>query len=262
MISGQFTSYNGTAINNRARLYTDGSLDTTFNAGVNSYVNCIAIQSDGKIITGGTIARLNTDGSSDTTFNTRTGANGAVYCTAIQSDGKIIIGGLFTYYNGTARNYIARLNTNGSLDTTFNPGSGADSCVRFSSIQSDGKIIIVGDFTNYNGTRKYAAARLNTDGSLDTTFNPGLETNINPGTGPYCSAIQSDGKIIFGGGTFRLNGTQVKDLARLNTDGSLDTTFTGAGPGLIFCIAIQSDGKIVIGGWFPGCKDNVVRIKN
>jgi len=261
IIGGNFTSYNGTAINCIARLNADGSLDPTFNpgTGASSNVKTTAIQSDGKIIIGGGfstyngisrnyIARLNTDGSLDTTFNVGTGANSLVLTTAIQSDGKIIMGGYFTSYNGTARKYIARLNTDGSLDATFNPGTGANNDVQTIAIQGDGKIIIGGEFTSYNGTAINRIARLNTDGSLDPTFNVGTGTSYIV----YTTVIQSDGKIIMGGGFSTYNGTVINGIARLNTDGSLDPTFnvgTGANDD-VETIAIQSDGKIIMGGSF------------
>ncbi|MBK7085206.1 MAG: delta-60 repeat domain-containing protein [Flavobacteriales bacterium] len=91
----------------------------------------------------------------------------------MQSDGKIIIGGSFTSYDGIGRNSIARLNADGSLDIGFNPGTGANNPVHSITLQPDGKIIIGGDFTNYNGTGRNRVARLNTDGSLDTASTPG-----------------------------------------------------------------------------------------
>ena len=261
IIGGNFLSYNGTARNYIARLNTDGTLDTTFNigTGASSWVVTTAIQNDGKIIIGGYftsyngtvinhIARLNADGTLDTTFNIGTGANNTVETTAIQSDGKIIIGGGFTSYNGTARNHIARLNTDGTLDTTFNPGTGASSYVRTSTIQSDGKIIIGGWFTSYNGTARKNIARLNADGTLDLTFNVGTGANDDV----FTSAIQNDGKIIIGGEFTSYNGTAINRIARLNTDGTLDMTFnigTGAS-NYIRTSTIQSDGKIIIGGVF------------
>jgi uncharacterized delta-60 repeat protein len=261
IIGGGFTSYNGTASNYLARLNIDGSLDASFNigTGTNSDVLTTAIQSDGKIIIGGGfnsyngtarnyIARLNTDGSLDATFNVGTGTDNSVTTTAIQSDGKIIIGGDFTTYNGTARNYIARLNTDGSLDATFNVGTGTDNPVSTTAIQSDGKIIIVGGFNSYNGTASNHIARLNIDGSLDASFNVGTGANSYVKT----TAIQSDGKIIIGGGFNSYNGTARNYIARLNTDGSLDVTFNvGTGTdNSVRTTAIQSDGKIIIGGYF------------
>src|SRR5207248_1147872 len=148
----------------------------------------LAIQPDGRILMGGSfsvyngttrnsIARLNTDGSLDTTFTVGTGANNAVFAIAIQVDGRIVIGAHFTSFNGTARNRITRLNSDGSLDTTFNIGTGANSAVRAIAVQPDGRILIGGQFTTYNGTARNNIARLNADGSLDTTFNVGTGAN-------------------------------------------------------------------------------------
>jgi uncharacterized delta-60 repeat protein len=245
-----------------------GSIDLTFNPtdvgygdglGANNTVWTTSIQSDGKIIIGGnftsynritrnSIARLNANGILDTSFNPGTGANSIVYTTSIQSDGKIIIGGDFTSYNGAIRNYIARLNTDGTLDSSFNPGTGADSSVRTTSIQSDGKIIIAGSFASYNGASRNGLARLNVDGTIDNSFNPGTGANNTVNT----TSIQSDGKIIIGGEFTSYNGTGRNGIARLNVDGTIDTSFnpgTGAN-NTVNTTSIQSDGKIIIGGGF------------
>lgn len=246
-----------------------GALDPTFNStdngygygdGANGIVYTSAVQADGKIIVGGTftnfngtdkdnIARLNADGSNDLIFNSGNGTNGgAVWACAIQSDGKIIIGGDFTAYNGTARNRIARINTDGTIDATFNPGTGANNDVQTISIQSDGKIIIGGQFTTFNGTTINRIARLDVNGAIDPTFVIGAGSdNI-----VYTSAIQSDGKIIIGGSFTNVNGVARTRVARINTDGSTDLTFTtGSGANnSVGAIAIQSDGKIIISGAF------------
>src|SRR5204863_3753591 len=102
----------------------------------------------------------------DITFNIGTGTVGyAVEAISIQSDGKVIIGGVFTTYNGVAKNHIARLNTDGSLDASFNSGTGPNNSVYSTALQSDGKIIVGGTFMSYNGTAINKIARLNTDGS-------------------------------------------------------------------------------------------------
>ncbi|MDA3894000.1 MAG: T9SS type A sorting domain-containing protein [Salinivirgaceae bacterium] len=261
IIGGYFTSYNGTTRNPIARLNADGTLDATFDTGTGAdkLVESIAIQSDGKIIIGGNfdsfngtvticLARLNADGTLDATFNPQTGANYSINTTAIQSDGGIIIGGAFTSYNGIVINRIARLNADGTLDATFITGTGADNIIYTTAIQSDGKIIIGGDFTSYNGTARNHIARLNADGTLDATFNPGFGANGIV----YTTAIQSDGKIIIGGYFSSYNGTTMNGIARLNADGTLDTSFNqGSGANYpVKSIAIQSDGKIIIGGDF------------
>lgn len=251
------------------RLNHDGTIDNTFNAttagtgpiGAHEWVT--KIQTDGKIIVGGAfesvnnitkprVARLNPDGTVDNTFDTGLGATGGrVIDLAIQSDGKIIIVGAFNQYDGVNRSKIARLNTDGSLDTSFNPGSGADSDIEEVIIQPDGKIIITGSFTSYNNSSTGRIARLNPDGTLDNTFNlsgTGFTNNEQ-----LWLSIQSDGKILVGGNSSQFNGNSVPKLVRLNTDGSLDNTFNSGGTGpdaKVWAIVIQSDGKIIIGGDF------------
>jgi uncharacterized delta-60 repeat protein len=239
-----------------------GSLDNSFNPGTgfNASVKTTSIQADGKIIVGGffsiyngtssrSIIRLNENGDIDSTFNSGLGFNNIVEATSIQADGKIIVGGNFTAYNGTTINRIARLNVNGSLDSTFNPpGTGFNMTVITTCIQEDGKIIVGGNFTSFNGTSINRIARLNVDGSLDSSFFIGTGFNHNIRT----TCIQSDGKIIVGGNFSLYSGTSTNRIARLNVDGSLDTTFnTGIGfSDFIETSCIQADGKIIVGGNF------------
>ncbi len=274
IILGSFTEYNGIAINFIARLNTDGSLDETFEiegTGFDNEIADVAVQVDGKIIVVGSfteyngtsrssIARLNTDGSLDETFEIEgTGFNDVITSGAIQSDGKIIVIGDFSAYNTTFRSGLARLNTDGSLDTDiFIPISGFDDYPIKVILQSDGKFVAIGGFGLYGDVFVNNLARLNTDGSLDETFE--IE-----GTGfdDYRSSdvvIQSDNKIVLiGAGATEYNGTPFLHLARLNTDGSLDETFEIEGTGfslpgsdkdVITSGAIQSDNKIIVGGNF------------
>jgi uncharacterized delta-60 repeat protein len=266
LLCGVFTTYNGTIKNRIIRLNTDGSIDDTFDIGTgfNSDVNTIAIQSDGKILVGGgfstyngfsinRIARLNTDGSLDVTFDIGTGFNLTVNKIAIQSDGKIIVGGFFSTYNGTSKNKIIRLNTDGSIDNTFDIGTGINSDVITIAIQSDNKILLGGNFTSYNGTSKIRIARINKDGSIDNTFiiGSGFANTVN------VIAIQSDGKILVGGVFTSYNGTIKSRIARLNTDGSIDNTFDiEAGfNSTVNSIVVQSDDKILVGGFFATYKE-------
>ena len=266
IIGGNFTSYRGTPISRIARINIDGSLDATFNPGLgaSALVNSITYQPDGKIIIGGAfsyynnigrkyIARLNNDGSLDTTFNPGSGPINYVYSTAVQPDGKIFIGGIFTNYSGTIRPGIARLNSDGTLDTTFNPGFGGVTVYAI-SLLNDGKIIIGGDFSSFNSVSGYnRIARLNSDGSIDTTFNPGSGVGNTTGEAVKAVAVQSDGKIIIGGSFSSYNGTPIKGIARLHSNGALDTTFnpgTGINDWAVQSINIQGDGKILMGGTF------------
>ena len=244
-------------------------IDYPFDPNANNTVWSIAVQSDGKILIGGDfttlnngtitrnhIARLNPDGSVDTTFDPN--ANGTVYSIAVQSDGKILIGGTFTTLNGgtITRRRIARLKSDGSVDTTFDPN--ADNTVRSIAIQSDGKILIGGDFTTVGGTARNYVARLNPDGSVDTTFDPNANLSV------YSIAVQSDGKILIGGWFTSVGWAARNYIARLNTDGSLDTFNPDANSG-VRSIAVQSDGKILIGGNFTGVsgitRNHIARLK-
>ncbi len=200
-------------------------------------------------------------GSLDVSFDIGTGANNWVSCVELQPDGKILIAGGFTEYNGTSRKHIARLNNDGSLDTSFNPGTGAESPSGGSSVgvfaialQADGKILIGGYFTTYNGTSITNLARLNADGSLDTSFDIGTGPTSSSSSRIGGIAIQDDGKIIIGGYFTSYDGTERNRIARLNSDGSLDTSFE-IGSGFNYnpadeSIWVRPDGKILVAGSF------------
>ena len=144
-----------------------------------------------------------------------------MYALAVQPDGKVLIGGNFTTVGGTARSSIARLNADGSLDTTFDPGVGVSSNVRAMALQPDGKVLIGGWFATVAGTNRNHIARLNADGSLDASFDPGAGAS---GT-VYDIVVQADGKVLIGGAFNTVDGVARNRIARLNADGSLDTSF-------------------------------------
>jgi uncharacterized delta-60 repeat protein len=276
IIGGQFTIvgnvFNNVIANRIARLNADGTRDNSFitntGNGFNELLTSMAIQPDGKIIVAGNftnfngvttnrIARLNSNGSidSDFTANTGTAAGSTVNKLAIQSDGKIVIGGFFTTFNGTAVNRIARLDSNGTLDTEFinNIGTGFDNVPFAIGIQSDGKIVIGGIFGSLNSISAPRIIRLNTNGTRDTEFTNNIGTGANATV--QSLAIQSDGKIVIGGQFTTFNGVTVNRIARLNLDGTRDTSFTantGSGfpTGSVNSISIQSNGKIFLGGTF------------
>src|ERR1017187_397891 len=261
--AGLFYNINGTANSlGIARLNTNGVVDGSFNPGtsVDYGINSVAIQADGKIILVGGftqyqgmsrngITRINANGLLDTTFNPGSGVNDQINSVAIQTDGKAVIGGNLTTFNGTARNGIARVNSNGSLDTTFNPGAGVNFAVDSVSVLTNGQVLIAGGFTTYNSVSRRGVARINSSGSLDTTFNPGTVSVDNL---IRVALAQPDGKVIIGGDFATFNNVSRNRIARLNADGTLDTTFnpgTGAN-GSVLNLAIQPNGKILVGGSF------------
>lgn len=277
IVVGRFTTYNGSTANRIVRLLPNGTVDTEFNTGTGAGANIyyLAIQADGKILISGIVSsyngsncgyltRLNVDGTRDNTFNpTGAGTNNEVHAIAVQPDGKIVIGGVFTNYNGTTTNRIARLNADGTLDNSFNSGTGASSTVYSISLQDNGKIIIGGHFTTYNSTARIRVARLNADGSLDTSFT----TSEGANNYVYRTALQPDGKILIGGWFSQYNNVARKCIARLNTDGSLDTSFnpgSGAAGDFIDPILPLSNGKMIVGGRFSmfngTTANNIIRL--
>jgi uncharacterized delta-60 repeat protein len=261
LVGGDFKTVDGIARSRIARLLINGRIDTTFDPGLgaNDTVYSIVVQPDQKILIAGrfttiditnrnSIARLNIDGRIDTSFNPGAGADNPIYAMGLLSDGKIVIGGAFASFRGAPTPYLALLNPNGTLASSFNTGTGPNGPVRSIAVQPDNKIVIAGDFTEYNGVLRRYVARINPDGTLDETFDPGL----GPDASVRATVIQPDGKILIGGLFRNVNGTNRNYLARLNANGSLDTGFmTGSGAnGVVFGISLQSNGKIVVVGDF------------
>ncbi len=171
---------------------------------------------------------------------------------AVQPDGKVIIIGGFDFVNGTLASKIQRLNANGTADATFNPGViGANGFIAAVALQPDGRILIAGGFTSYNGTPALALARLNANGTLDPSFASLPATGV--GLRQLGSlAVQPDGKILVGG-TNSFTPGQAGALVRLNPDGTADGTFsigTGTTSGVVNTVLVQADGRIVVGGSF------------
>lgn len=276
ILGGDFNYYNGAEWQGLVRLNTGGSLDASYVAGksLKGVVYALAVQGDGKVIVGGSyffyfypdvtnLTRLNNDGTPDNTFVTPWTGNISVTALAIQKDGKILA--------ACCDKRITRVNTDGSIDAAFDPGSGADGYgINNIVVQDDGKILISGEFTVYNGTARSGIARLNADGSLDTSFDPG--TGVEEGR-VVSMAIQADGKIL-AAGRFKYNGVTINGVARLNENGSLDLSLdTGEGVkndgisgAVVNSMALQNDGKILLAGHFSSYREtpqrSIVRLSN
>jgi uncharacterized delta-60 repeat protein len=195
---------------------------------------------------------INDDGFA--TYNTVSlGANGIVRSTVQQSDDKILIGGSFITFDSTTANRVARLETNGTLDTAFmtNIGTGANGDVNTIWIQSDGKILIGGAFTTFNGTTANRVARLNSDGTLDTSFITNIGTGAN---NPVNAIVVTSGYTYIGGSFTTFNGATVGRFLRLNSNGTPDTSFTSSiGTGFnntVNAICVGPNFGIYVGGSF------------
>jgi len=237
--------------------FAAGSVDSTFNASVTEglgNVNRTLTQPDGKIIAFGSfqranglrfnnIVRFNADGTLDPTFNPGgSGANNFVAVAVLQSDNKIIIGGNFTDYNGVTINRVARLNTDGSFDSSFAPAANFTNFVDDIVIQPDGKIIAAARLAGSPPSSRIV--RLNNDGSIDPAFQSNLTAN------GYVNSIaySADGKILLGGEFTIIGGVSKPFLARLNSDGTVDNAFSTPLNDTINKVVIQPDGKLLLGG--------------
>lgn len=230
--------------------------DDQFNPDASDNVSALAVQTDGKILAGGSFAtigglarvrigRLLANGHGDTTFDPgAAGANATVHTLAIQTDGKILVGGAFTTFAGELRSYLARVSSAGTLDASFNPG--ASGTVKTMAVQTDGKILVGGEFAaSLGGQVRTFIGRLNADGSLDTSFNPTVDGFV------HALAVQTDGKILMGGDFTTIGGAGRARIARLNADGSPDFAFVVTNANnTVSSLAIQADGKILVGGVF------------
>ncbi len=234
MIVGSFSTYNGITKRTMVRSYTDGEIDNTFDAGVGFAPSFV---------------------------------QSGITEVSQQTDGKYVCTGTYSSFRGVSRNHICRVNYDGTLDTSFVVGTGYTRQTLYSLIQSSGKILVCSVGANqYSGTNIGALSRLNTDGSLDTTFNNidllGTSTTLlskiheNPdGTFYVCGNLTKSGR---------------RGILKLNSDGSYASTdpFNTSGVGSNGTIAdfqVQADGKLICVGDFsryngPICPRSIVRI--
>jgi uncharacterized delta-60 repeat protein len=255
------SSIGGQTRNYLARLDATTGLADSFNPNPNNLILSIAVQADGKILAGGNfnaingnlrnqIARLETDGRLDQTLVLSLGTppNG-VYVIAVQPDGKILIGGDFVTVSGVARNGMARLNTDGTLDMAFDPNPSGMVLGRVLSItvQADGKILVGGYFTSIGGQPRNHIARLDPITGLADSFNPNASDFVQSIT------VQTDGKILVGGrfaGANSIGGQPRNFIARLDPITGLADSFNPNANGTVSSIVQQADGKILVGGTF------------
>jgi uncharacterized delta-60 repeat protein len=220
LIAGHFTTYNGTTVGRIVRLMPNGTIDPTFVAG--------------------------------------TGASHDIRSMHVQADGKILISGIQSTYNGQPANFFNRIDSTGAYDASFTMGTGPNNEVLAITTQADGKILIGGFFSQYNGVAKSGFVRLHPNGTLDTSFTHG---GNGPQFGPDAIAVLPDGRIIVGGSFNSWNGnTNIKKVVRLLPNGMRDTTFfvSGTASGNFQRVAVQADGKYIFGGSFTQVQGQTV----
>ena len=293
LIGGSFASVNGTNRNSLARLNSDGSLDSSFDVGSGTggsgQVEAMAFQPDGKLMVAGNfnlfngaalsaIVRLQTNGVLDMTFGVF--FDSCVDCgfpdlrgVGVLSNGTIMISGVFNRIETAHWNGLARLNPDGGLDITFNPPVGVDEQVSAMVVGKDDKTTVAIQFSDPSGNGNDARfVRLNPDGSPDASFNPAAVIGLSTGIPVSAMALDSQGRLLIAGQFSSVGGVARHGLARLNQDGTLDATFD-SGPGfaggapqaapnstaLVSGVALQDNGGIIVGGNF-WIADNQVRL--
>lgn len=282
LVVGNFVEFNtGSAVPFKriAKLSWSGSPVAGFNPGTgpNDEASCVVPSpTPGFFLIGGAFdkvnnlfrgaaAKLNSSTGATAALSKGSGANGGpVYCSLVMPDNKIVIGGSFGYFNWNLRNGITRVNSDGSNDPTFNPGSGTNGSIHALTLQEDGKILAGGSFSLYNGSSRSGIVRLLSDGSPDPLFNsPSLPMDT-----VFAIAVQKNNKILVGGSFTDYNGTPAGRIIRLHPDGSPDLNFvSNSGGGFnrtvraiaLFKNASGQDTLIFVGGDFSTYKTGVLR---
>ncbi len=266
LLAGAFQNYAGSGKNNLVRLHNDGTVDASFNpggSGPSNQVHDLAVMDDGRIIIGGVfnsyngqpsgfVARLHADGTRDWSFQLPPNTiNNAVLAVEVHVDDKVLAAGEFNICQGHSQPHITRFNYDGTLDTTFNIGSGFNMPVYDLLVMPDMGVLCTGGFSDYDGNACGRIALLTPEGPFDPSLNasPGLT-----GTGSTGLTLerQPDGKLLVGGRFTHHQGVARGGISRFTMDGTLDPTF--ASPfypyAEVRAIATDVDGRLYVGGSF------------
>jgi len=275
LIAGNLLQYNDVSCRGLLRVDANGVPDSSFDIGngvgyiTPNSIEAIGIQADNKIVAGGifsqfnsvtknNIVRLKANGSIDSSFITATGLNlenngfdGSVSTIFIQADDKILIGGSFTKYRGIACKKIIRLLANGDIDNSFIYGSGFNYPVSKILELSDGRIMVGGSFSTYNGNNCNNLVILTQNGSVDLSFNSGqglsgaysIDDFIELSTSKFLVAI---------GSLDTWNNQNLDGLIRLNPDGSVDGSYdlSEKFDRSVTDVILLSENKILVSGFF------------
>ena len=251
LVAGSISFLNGTPRRGLARLLSDGTVDPAFvttSSAISSTLLRVAEQSTGKVVVMGqlngtstyVVSRVNGDGSPDPGFTTGSGFNGVITDIAVQPDDRVIVGGAFTSYNGTTVGRIVRLLPDGQIDPSFNTGSGFVGQVNCVRVQLDGKVLVGGNFSQFNGSTVLRLLRLNSDGTRDTGFSTIAQGNVRR------IALRADGRILLGYDDLGYR------IACLLPTGALDPTFNNGiniGTTINEIIELNSGPILVVGNF-------------
>lgn len=263
------------------KLSPTGIVDTAFDTnlgagftGASDVVYSVSLDASDNIYTGGDytsfdgnsaarFTKLSNAGIADTAFNTNlgTGFNIVVFGSVVDpSDGSIYVGGSFTSFNGNSRAKLVKLNSDGTENTTFatNIGTGFNNSVSKLGVDSMGRLIVIGTFVTFNGNTRNRIVRLNSDGTEDTAFYTALGTAFNNNV--TALAITADDSIVLGGDFTDFNGTGLGRIGKLDSTGTLVTSFVtnvgGGADNAIVTMALNPDQQVAFGGVFTNFNSN------
>lgn len=288
IVAGGFTYVNSTSVYGIVKFDKHGNIDPTFNTSnnINGGINAMDVDVfTGNIYIGGSfttingtprkhIARLLPNGDLDNSFEVGSGFTGMigstpVYSVLIQADNKILVGGEFLFYQGLTASKLCRIKQNGDIDTAFvnNLSSGFNNAIYAIEQLADGKIIVGGDFTIFQGSTCNKMACLNPDGTTNLSF----DVAGGPAGTVYSLKKTPNNKIMVGGSFNFFNGVMDRALVRLNANGTRDASFvTGTGLTLtanaptVNAINVSLDSSVYVGGYFDKYQDvsfnNIVKI--
>ncbi len=257
-----------------------GALDLTFNpqASTSGEIKDIVLLPTGKMLIAGCfatyqgrivnrIARIDNHAILDTTFITGAGANDTIHSICVQHDGKILLGGQFTMFNGDSVNHIVRLLADGILDTSFHIGKGFNDWVYVIKQQPNGKIVVGGEFTQYQDSTANRIIRLESNGDIDLSWDRSFGANDNVQE----IFLLPAGNMLIGGGFDFYGGSGIPNvrlrIARITKNGQLDSNFIQVGAGrLVTTIDTFANRKIFVGGDFVNYeiqpRNRIVRLLN
>lgn len=257
----------GTVVWSEELLRLDESFAPCFTTTRGVVLKAAALQADGRLVVAGNfslvnglprrgLARLDESGKPDPSFDAGTGVASPVYALAVQPDGRILVAGRFDSVQGQPRTALARLEADGRLDPSFAPqlsgGGPTGPTVYALAVQSDGRILLTGRFAKVAGQPRDGLARLEPDGRLDPTFDPGA--GLHGGAG-FALALEPDGRVWVGGNFAKVDTVPTRSVARLGPNGRVDAEFEaevhwGKEPGQVYAVAPAPGGRVYVGGRF------------
>ncbi len=252
LVGGNFTSYNSTTVSARiVRLHPDGTRDFDFSASANANeVTALYVLPSGKIMIGRNtqIQRLNENGSTDTSFATVT-TNGKVHDFVVSANNTVIAIGDFTTVNGSNKNRIVSLQSDGTLDTSFDIGTGFNAVANSIRKSADNKLYVIGNFISYKGTTVNRIAKIDLNGNLDTAFH-----NANAGfdVAPSSLGVTQSNKLLVGGAFTQYNNQSAEDFIVINTTNGVQESNSGYvfESGIVKHIVPRTNGGFVFSGEF------------